>query len=125
MRLRDSQPPPPAAPLRVLSGLLALLVFALACAVQSPAAHAWLHGATHDTCAGHADSGDASAPQASEESGCPVTLIAQGFTLPLSAPDLPPPSVGNAIPLRPTRDAPALAAPARLHPPAQAPPTAA
>lgn len=120
MRHRDPSPPPPAAAWRGLAGLLALFVFALACAVQSPVAHAWLHGVRSDACTTHPAS--TPAPDAPNDADCPVTLFAQGLTVPFTTPALLAPVALPEIPLRPRPVARASAAPARLHPPAQAPP---
>lgn len=113
MPSRDQPLRPPAAPLRALAGLLAFFVLALACAVQSPAAHAWLHGDAH---------GDHTAHAAPDDAGCPVTLFAQGLTLPLVAPMPGGPLLlaGALLPVLPGASAPS--SPDRLHPPAHAPP---
>ncbi len=135
---RHPAPPSSAAPLpgasrRALSALLAVWVLMLACAVQSPSAHAWLHVAQRDNCvypehSAHATSSDNSAAHAAttagldSDAGCPVTLFAQGLTLPLVAPGLRAPELlPEPAPLL-RADRPALPAPARLHPPAHAPP---
>ena len=120
MLSRDQPPRLPATPLRVLAGLLALLIFALVCAVQSPAAHAWLHGGHAVRSAGHPDA--QVVPDGPDEAGCPVTLFAQGLTVPLVTPVLDVPRLLAAPQSPPTPAAVAAAAPGRLHPPAQAPP---
>lgn len=114
-------PPPLATPRRVLAGLLAFFVFGLTLAAQSPLAHAWLHKTSKTACIDHADK-SASAPDGDTETGCPVTLFAQGLTLPINSPELIAPGAipTPALPNPPL--APATNEPERLHPPAHAPP---
>jgi hypothetical protein len=121
--MRNRLPSPTSLPAakRALGGLLALCVLLLACAAQSPAAHAWLHGTPHEHAHGDAHP-HAHPDEAAAETACPVILFAQGLTapFPLSCPRAPE-SLVLAI-TRPPPTASHAAEPPRLHPPAQAPP---
>lgn len=102
---------------------LAALVFLLGLLAKLPVAHAWLHTAPEPGRARceHASAGELDAAP-HDDIGCAITLFAQG----LPTPDLAP----RVAPFQILADASALTEisqskprpPARLHPPAHAPP---
>lgn len=104
---------------------LAAMVFVLGLLALSPDLHARLHGLADpaSACADGRDHTDASpSTTLADDSGCVVTLFAQGLPAPDLAPQALPPRlmVGPALPPIPLAQASRDSA--RLHPPAQAPP---
>lgn len=127
---RNRPPSPPSAPPRALAVILALLVFGLHLLASAPAAHAWLHqAAAHtDICAAADDHGapasdDRGETTAHHDAGCAVSVFAQGCTTEPAAPDIAAPQIFSAPAIPPAITRHLAAAPARLHPPAHAPPS--
>lgn len=115
------------APLQAATAFaLAAMVFVLGLLALSPDLHARLHAPAGPApaCTADHDHADAAPAALADDSGCVVTLFAQGLPAPDLAPQALPPRllVGPALPPIPVAQAPR--APARLHPPAQAPPAA-
>lgn len=132
MRAAPHQPPsPPAAPTRALAAILALLLFGLHLLASAPAAHDWLHhavahaGTCPATDAHAATTGDDDSVSAPHDAACVVSLFAQGLSLAPAAPDLAVPQNFALVATPPSPSRRVATAPARLHPPALAPPSAA
>lgn len=94
--------------------LLAALIFALGLLNAAPAAHERLHAGGHDHDSGHTAVHD--------DTGCAVTLFAQGVTAPLDLPRLPAPRLLCLATLAPAGDGLHLAATPHLTPPGRGPP---
>lgn len=101
-------------PCGALVWLLAALIFALGLLNAAPVAHERLHAGGHDHDSGHTAVHD--------DTGCAVTLFAQGVTAPLDLPRLPAPSLLCLATLAPSGDGLHLAATAHLTPPGRGPP---